>query len=67
MINPKFKELKMKIEFEVIMIDGNCPQETCSMGIYPTREKAEEIIAKEAPQYSDRMIFEIEEKAVYRD
>ena len=50
--------------YEVIMIDGHCPSETCSMGLYKTQELAEASIAKEAPQYSDHMIFEIEEKYV---
>ncbi len=53
------------IQYEVVMIDSHCPSETCSMGIYATREKAEEIIEKEKPQYSDHMLFEIEEKYVY--
>jgi hypothetical protein len=52
----------MKTVYEVIMIDGHCPSETCSIGIYDTREKAEAIIAKEKPQYRDHMSFEIEEK-----
>lgn len=52
----------MKLVFEVIMIDGHCPSETCSMGIYKTREKAEAAIEKESAQYSSHMIFEIEEK-----
>ncbi len=55
----------MEMMYEVIMIDGHCPSETCSMGLYKTREQAEVGIAKEAPQYSDHMIFEIEEKYVY--
>ena len=52
----------MKIVYEVIMIDGHCPSETCSMGICETRESAEALIEKESVQYSDHMIFEIEEK-----
>ena len=55
----------MEIFFEVTMIDGRCPSETCSMGIYKTRELADAAIAKERPNYSDRMIFEIEEKAYF--
>jgi len=51
-------------KYEVIMIDGHCPSETCSLGIYKSRERANEVIAKEQPQYSDHMIFEIEEKWV---
>jgi len=54
----------MKTMYEVIMIDGHCPSETCSLGLYSTRESAEITIEKEAPQYSDHMIFEIEEKYV---
>jgi hypothetical protein len=48
--------------YEVIKIDGHCPSETCSMGLYETREAAEACIEKETPQYSDHMMFEIEEK-----
>jgi hypothetical protein len=48
--------------YEVIMIDGHCPSETCSIGLCKTREEAEALIAKEAPQYRNHMIFEIEEK-----
>lgn len=55
----------MKMMYEVIMIDGHCPSETCSIGLFSTREKAEECIRKEQPQYSAHMIFEIEEKYVY--
>ncbi len=54
----------MKTMYEVIMIDEHCPSETCSLGLYSTRESAEITIEKEAPQYSDHMIFEIEEKYV---
>lgn len=54
----------MKIMYEVIMIDGHCPSETCSMGLFSTREDAEADIAKEAPNYSDHMMFEIEEKYI---
>jgi len=52
----------MKTLYEVIKIDGHCPSETCSMGLYETREAAEACIEKETPQYSDHMMFEIEEK-----
>jgi hypothetical protein len=52
----------MKTVYEVIMIDGHCPSETCSIGIYKTREQAEAIIEKERPQYRAHMSFEIEEK-----
>jgi hypothetical protein len=54
----------MKTMYEVIMIDGHCPSETCSMGLYETRELAEASIEKEAPQYSAHMMFEIEEKYI---
>ena len=54
----------MKMMYEVIMIDGHCPSETCSIGLCETREQAEAVIEKEAPQYSDHMIFEIEEKYI---
>ena len=57
------RSIQMEIFFEVTMIDGHCPSETCSMGLYKTRELAEAAIAKERPNYSDHMIFEIEEKA----
>lgn len=52
----------MNIVYEVIMIDGHCPSETCSMGICNTREEAEALMEKERVHYSDHMIFEIEEK-----
>ena len=52
----------MNIVFEVIMVNEHCPSETCSFGIYTTREKAEDIIAKNKHHYSDYMSFEIEEK-----
>lgn len=54
----------MKTMYEVIMIDGHCPSETCSMGLHETKEAAEACIEKEAPHYSDHMMFEIEEKYV---
>lgn len=54
----------MKTMYEVIMIDGHCPSETYSLGLYSTREAAECTIEKEAPQYSDHMIFEVEEKYI---
>jgi hypothetical protein len=54
----------MEMMFEVIMIDGHCPNETCSMGLYKTRELAEACIEKEKPNYRDHMMFEIEEKYV---
>lgn len=52
----------MKTLYEVIMIDGHCPSETCSMGLYETKELAEVAIEKEKLNYSDHMIFEIETK-----
>lgn len=58
----KFCYKKVVMMFEVIMIDGHCPSETCSMGLCETREAAEALIAKEAKNYRDHMIFEIEEK-----
>jgi len=54
----------MKMMYEVIMIDGHCPSETCSLGLYSTREAAEITIEKEAPHYSDHKIFEIEVKYI---
>ena len=54
----------MKTMYEVIMIDGHCPSETCSMGLYETRELAEACIEKEKPNYRDHMMFEIEEKYI---
>jgi hypothetical protein len=54
----------METMYEVIMIDSHCPSETCSMGLYETPEAAEACIEKEAPHYSDHMMFEIEEKYV---
>lgn len=54
----------MKMMYEVIMIDGHCPSETCSIGLCETRAQAEADIEKEAPQYSDHMIFEIEVKYI---
>ena len=50
--------------YEVIMIDGHCPDETCSLGLYKTRELAEACIEKEKPHYRDHMMFEIEEKYI---
>lgn len=55
----------MKTMYEVIMIDGHCPSETSSMGLYSTYKLAEAAIAEEKPQYSDHMIFEIEPKYVH--
>lgn len=52
----------MKMVYEVIMIDGHCPSETCSFGICSTEEKAKALIEKEKVHYSDHMIFEIETK-----
>ncbi len=54
----------MEIMFEVIMINSRCPSETCSMGLHKTRKLAEACIEKEAPHYSDHMLFEIEEKYI---
>jgi len=54
----------MSTMYEVIMIDGHCPQETCSMGLYKTEEQANDAIKRESVHYSDHMIFEIEVKYV---
>lgn len=54
----------MKILYEVIMINGHCPSETCSVGLYETSQLAEAAIETEKPHYSDHMIFEIEPKYV---
>ena len=51
--------------FEVIMIDGHCPSETCSLGLCKTWEAANQLVEKERVQYSDHMIFEIEEKTFW--
>ena len=55
----------MTMLFEVIMIDGHCPSETCSMGLCKSREEAEQFIEREQVHYSDHMIFEIEENTLW--
>ena len=47
------------------MIDGHCPDEKCSFGLYKTEESAQAMIDTEKPQYSDHMSFEIESKYLY--
>lgn len=54
----------MKTLYEVIMIDGHCPSETCSIGLYETEELAKVAIEKEKLNYSDHMIFEIDTKYI---
>mgnify|MGYP003336106361 FL=1 len=52
----------MSIIYEVIMYNEHCPSESCSMGLYKTRELADACIEKESSNYSGHMIFDIEEK-----
>lgn len=54
----------MKMMYEIIMTDGHCPSETCSLGLFHSRELAIAAISKESVNYSDHMTFEVEEKYV---
>ena len=56
--------IQMSIIYEVIMYNEHCPSESCSMGLYKTRELADAYIEKESPNYSGHMIFDIEEKYI---
>lgn len=50
----------MKCFYEVYMMDPHCPSEICSMGLFPSEASAEEYIAVDRLQYSDRMVWTIE-------
>ena len=50
----------MKCFYEVYMMDPHCPSEKCSMGLFPSQATAEEYIAEDRLQYSDRMEWTIE-------
>lgn len=52
----------MRALYEVVMIDGDCLSEICSIGLYETEELANAAIKKEKLNYSNHMIFTIETK-----
>jgi hypothetical protein len=51
------------IMYEVIGYPNSCPSETFDVGLYKTRERAEQELAKSYEDYS-KCSFEIEEKWV---
>lgn len=51
--------------YEIIMYSESCPSETSSVGIYFSRDLAEQAIKTESAHYGDDTVFFIEIKTLY--